>query len=149
MTPARTLSCAVSIVSAVLVLAVDTAAPGQAGSPLYRDAEDEGLMIEPLDLTVGQIDRMEVVTSTGEPVGQVDGVMMDSSGQIVAIRVESGGKEALVLLHEFRVHGSRLITSITGADIQTLGVSDPPDDVDVSGDDSDDSSLQGIATPTM
>ncbi len=149
MTRARTMSCAVSLVAAVLVLAVGTAEPGQAGSLQYREAMDKGLMIEPLDLTVGQIDQMEVVTSTGEPVGRVDGVILDSSGRIVAIRVESGGKEALVLLHEFRVHGSRLITSITGADIQTLGVSDPPDDVDVSGDDSDDSSLQGIATPTM
>ncbi len=135
---ARTMFCAVSLVAAVLVLAVATAGPGQAGSPQYREAEDKGLMIEPLDLTVGQIDHMEVVTSTGEPVGRVDGVIMDSSGRIVAIRVESGGKEALIHLHEFRVDGSRLISSITGADIQTLGAADPPDDVDPDGDDSDD-----------
>ena len=149
MTRARTMFCAGSLGAAVLVLAVAIVEPGQAGSPQYREAEDKGLMIEPLDLTVGQIDHMEVVTSTGEPVGRVDGVIMDSSGRIVAIRVESGGKEALIHLHEFRVDGSRLVSSITGADIQTLGASDPPDDVDLSGDDFDDPSSQGIATPTM
>jgi sporulation protein YlmC with PRC-barrel domain len=149
MTRARTLSGAGSLVGAVLMLTAGTAEPGRAGSPQYREADDKGLMIEPFALTVGQIDHMEVVTSTGEPVGRVDGVIMDSSGRIVAIRVESGGKEALIHLHEFRVDGSRLISSITGADIQTLGASDPPDDVDADGDDSDDPSLQRSAAPTM
>ena len=130
MTPARLLSCALTIVSAALAIAVGTAEEGRAGSAMYREAEDDSLLIDSLNLTVGQIDDMAIVNSTGEWVGQVDGVVMDSAGQIVAILIESENKKALVRLDEFKLDGSRLVTSITRADVQTLGVWDPDEDLE-------------------
>jgi sporulation protein YlmC with PRC-barrel domain len=130
MTPARLLSCALTIVSAALAIAVGTAEEGRAGSSMYREAEDDSLLIDSLNLTVGQIDDMAIVSSTGEWVGQVDGVVMDSAGQIVAILIESENKKALVRLDEFKLDGSRLVTSITRADVQTLGVWDPDEDLE-------------------
>ena len=133
MTPARTLSYALIMVLAVGGFAVATTEQGRAGASLYREADDDSLLIESLNLTVGQIDDMVIVTSTGEWVGQVDGVVMDSSGQIVAILIESENKKALVRLDEFRLDGSRLVTSITRADVQTLGVWDPDEDAEPNG----------------
>lgn len=132
MTPAHTLH-ALIMAAAVVTFAVGTAEQGQAGASLYREADDDNLLIESLNLTVGQIDDMAIVTSTGEWVGQVDGVVMDSTGRIVAILIESENKKALVRLDEFRLDGSRLVTSITRADVQTLGVLDPDEDVAPNG----------------
>jgi hypothetical protein len=99
----------------------------------YLEAEDDTLLIDAFDLTVGEVDEMEIVSTTGETVGQVDGVVMDASGEVVAIMVESGDKKALVHLDEFSLDGSRLRTSITRADIHSLGVTDPDSDIEPNG----------------
>jgi sporulation protein YlmC with PRC-barrel domain len=117
-----------AIAAAVLTLGTFKAAGAEPAQ--YQEADDDNLLIEAFDLTVGQIDDMEIVTSTGERVGQVDGVVTDSSGQVVAIMVETEDKKALVHLDEFTLDGSRLITSITKADIHSLGVTDPDSDVE-------------------
>ena len=128
MTPARMAACAVLMAVALLPL-LETE-PAGAGSALFREAEDDSLMIDGLNLTVGQVDDMVIVNATGEWVGHVDGVVLDASGRVVALLIESENKKALVRLDEFRVDGSRLVTSITRADIQTLGVVDPDKDFD-------------------
>ena len=129
MTPARMSACAV--IMAIVLLPLFATEQTRAGSTLFREAEDDSLMIDGLNLTVGQIDDMVIVNATGEWVGHVDGVVMDASGRVVAILIESENKKALVRLDEFRVDGSRLVTDITKADIQTLGVLDPDQDLDL------------------
>ena len=128
MTPARMAAWAAIVALSLLPLVAT--GPAGAGSALFREAEDDSLMIDGLNLTVGQVDDMVIVNATGEWVGHVDGVVLDAAGRVVALLIESENKKALVRLDEFRVDGSRLVTNITKADIQTLGILDPDKDFD-------------------
>jgi len=100
----------------------------QAGSDQYRDVEDDRLLVEPLNLTIGQIDHMDVVGPAGERIGEVDGVLMDASGRLSAMRVEVGDSKAAVGLDQLRVEGPHLVTNLTRAEIEAMGIPDPDDD---------------------
>ena len=100
----------------------------QAGSDQYRDVEDDRLLVQPFNMTVGQIDHMDVVSATGERIGEVDGVLMDAAGRLAAMRVEVGDSKAAVGFDQLRVEGPHLVTSLTRAEVEALGFSDPDDD---------------------
>ena len=100
----------------------------QAGSDQYRDVEDDRLLVEPFNLTIGQIDHMDVVSPAGERIGEVDGVLMDASGRLAAMRVEVGDSKAAVGLDQLRVEGPHLVTSLTRAEVEAMGIPDPDDD---------------------
>jgi len=54
-----------------------------------RKAEDKNLKVG--DLTVDDIDDMNVVNAQGEKIGEVEDVLVDPSGKPVAVTVEMGG----------------------------------------------------------
>jgi PRC-barrel domain len=126
--------------AAVVLTMPALGAAQQAGSDQYRDVEDDRLLVEPFNLTIGQIDHMDVVGATGERIGEVDGVLMDASGRLAAMRVEVGDSKAAVGLDQLRVEGPRLVTSLTKAEVEALGIPDPDDDgqADAGDDESDD-----------
>ena len=78
--------------AAVLALAPLSAAAQQ---PLdvsgYKEAEDDDLVVQPFNLSVDQIEDMDVKTAAGEEVGDVEEVLTDASGQPVAVSLEVGG----------------------------------------------------------
>ena len=78
--------------AAVLALAPLSAAAQQ---PLdvsgYKEAEDDDLVVQPFNLSVEQIEDMDVKTAAGEEVGDVEEVLTDASGQPVAVSLEVGG----------------------------------------------------------
>ena len=78
--------------AAVLALAPLSAAAQQ---PLdvsgYKEAEDDDLVVQPFNLSVDQIEDMDVKTAAGEEVGDIEEVLTDTSGQPVAVSLEVGG----------------------------------------------------------
>ena len=78
--------------AAVLALAPLSAAAQQ---PLdvsgYKEAEDDDLVAQPFNLSVDQIEDMDVKTAAGEEVGDIEEVLTDTSGQPVAVSLEVGG----------------------------------------------------------
>jgi sporulation protein YlmC with PRC-barrel domain len=145
MTLAHMLSGATVVILTLVMPGLATAQQDGAELSQYWEAEDDSLSVEPFNLTVGQIDHMEIVSATGERIGEVDEVLMNASGKVAAVMVEAGDKEVVVELHEFRVDGRRLVTTITKTEIEALGVTDPDEEPGLV-DDSDEDEL--IAPPS-
>ena len=78
--------------AAVLALAPLAAAAQQSLDVSgYKEAEDDDLVVEPFNLSVDQIEDMDVKTAAGEEVGDIEEVLTDTSGQPVAVSLEVGG----------------------------------------------------------
>lgn len=113
--------------------------------PAYAMAQDrtapptEGLMVKSLqeldddettvrwnNLTVDQIEGMEIVSDTGETVGTIDEVLADADGNVVAVSAEVGGflgigeKEVLVSVHQITLQGDRFTTSLSAEQMEAL-----------------------------
>jgi hypothetical protein len=57
----------------------------------YRRVEDKTLVVQPFNMTVDKIHRMDVVTSNGEQIGDINHVLVDRSGRVTAMTITSGG----------------------------------------------------------
>jgi len=85
----------------------------------YREAEDDRAIVQPFNRTVDEIEDMNVYGTGGKKIGEVDEVLVDASGKIVAVSVESGGflgigdEEVVVMLDQLSLEGDRFNTSLT------------------------------------
>ena len=85
----------------------------------YREAEDDRAIVQPFNRTVDDIEDMNVYGAGGKKIGEVDDVLVDASGTIVAVSVESGGflgigdEEVVVMLDQLTIEGDRLNTGLT------------------------------------
>lgn len=92
----------------------------------YREVEDDKIVVEKFNLTVDQIDDMNVYTPAGEKIGEVDEVLMDSTGTIVAVAVETGGflgiggKDVVVMLDQLTLEGDRFTTALSKEQLEAL-----------------------------
>jgi hypothetical protein len=92
----------------------------------YRKVEDRTLVVQPFNLTVDKIHRMDVVASNGEQIGDVNNVLVDRSGRVTAMTVTSGGvlglgaREHIVPLGEFKLQGDRFMTNLRKDQIERL-----------------------------
>ncbi|MDQ2105276.1 PRC-barrel domain-containing protein [Azospirillum sp. C340-1] len=96
----------------------------------YRDVKDDNVMVPSLKRTVGQLDDMDVLGPDGRKVGEVEEVLMDASGQPVALVVDVehgvgiGDKEIIVGLDQVRDDGRTLTTTLSNAQLGALPVWD-------------------------
>lgn len=91
----------------------------------YREVKDERRIIPPFNLTVDQLDDLDVFTATGERIGEVEEVLMDGAGRAIAVSVELGGvlggdEERIVPLDRLRLEGQRLVTDLTRAQVEAM-----------------------------
>ncbi|PNQ99740.1 hypothetical protein C1S70_07235 (plasmid) [Azospirillum argentinense] len=100
--------------------------PGQRLS----EVKDDNVMVPSLKRTVGQLDDMDVLGPDGTKIGEVEEVLMDASGQPVAVVVDVehgvgiGDKEVIVGLDQLRDDGRTLTTALTNAQLGTLPIWD-------------------------
>ncbi|KAA0679947.1 PRC-barrel domain-containing protein [Roseomonas genomospecies 6] len=123
-----------SVAAAVFVLVSVEAAHAQQSAAIpnpanaYREVKDNNVMVPALNQTVGQLDDMDVMGSDGKKIGEVEEVLMDSSGQPVAVVVDVerdvgiGGKEVIVGLDQLRSDGRNLTTTLSNAQLGALPV---------------------------
>jgi hypothetical protein len=120
--PALAAAAVLSVASAAV--AQPTSAPGAAAG--YREVTDGQLVVQPFNLTVDQIDDMDVFGPDGEKIGEIEEVLATAAGQPVAASVEVGGflgigeRKVVVMLDQLRLVGQRLVTSQTKAQIEAL-----------------------------
>jgi PRC-barrel domain len=118
------LGAAVSLTIAGIATAQQATAPG--ATPEYREVKDEKLVVQPFNLTVDQIDDMDVHAAGGDRIGEIDEVLMNAAGQPVAVTVEVGGflgigaREVIITLDQLRLDGQRFVTSLTRAQVEAL-----------------------------
>lgn len=85
----------------------------------FREAEDDRAIVQPFNRTVDDIEDMNVYGTGDEKIGEIEEVLIDTSGNIAAVAVESGGflgigdEEVVVMLDQLTLEGDRFSTSLT------------------------------------
>ena len=96
---------------ALLLLAV--ASPGQAqqaSSTVLREATGE-VMVEPFDKSSTELEDMNLLSHTGEEIGEIERVLVDEDGRPAAVTAEVGGflgvgqKTVVIGLDRLRLEG--------------------------------------------
>ena len=93
---------------------------------VYQEAEDDDLMVQPFNLSVDDIGDMDLKNQAGDEIGEVEEVLVDGSGQPVAVAVEVGGflsmgeHEAVVGLDQLTVMDDHFVTSLDKDAIEAL-----------------------------
>ena len=104
--------------------AAGAAAP--AGATDLREVEDGSKMVQPFNINVDALDDMDIVGPGNEEIGEVDEVLMDASGQVVAVVAEVGGflgigeKEVVIKLDQLQLQNDQLVTSLNKEQLKAL-----------------------------
>ena len=113
-------------ISAAVIIAF-AAAPALAQSTTsYIEIESEDQVVSELNLTVEQIEDMDVYDASGEEIGEVEEVLGSADGVPTTLAVEVGGfldigdTDALVELSEVTVVDDRLQIDMTREEIEAL-----------------------------
>ena len=125
----RTGPIAAAIVS--LLVALGTAEAQQTSTTTTRPTDlkkvvDESLVVQPFNLSVDKIKRMDVVMPNGEQIGDIANVLVDSTGRVSAMTVNTAGflglgaKEYVMPLRSLQVRGEKFMTDLTQAEIEKL-----------------------------
>lgn len=119
------------LASSALVLGLGTSLPAiaqapSAAAPALIEVDDDSQQVTPLGITVEQLDGLDVVTPTGERIGEVEEVLADATGKIVAVVVEYGGflgvgdKDAVFQLDSLKLENNKLVTPMTKQQLEAL-----------------------------
>ena len=116
-----------SLAAAALVFAPLVVAAQQAVDvTAYREAEDDDLVVQPFNLTIDQIEDMDLRSGDGEEIGEVDEVLIDAAGQPVAVTLEVGGflgvgdREVVLGLDQLKLLDDQFVTDADKATIEAL-----------------------------
>jgi hypothetical protein len=100
-----------------------TAAPAVTG---LHEAEDEAMTVPPFNLSVDRLEDMNLAATGGDEIGAIDEVLVDSTGQPVAVAAEVGGflgigdKTVVIGLDQLRLENDRLVTGMSKEQIEGL-----------------------------
>lgn len=92
----------------------------------YRVLDDDAFVVQPWNVTVDDLDDMDVYGADGEEVGDVEEVLINASGEVVGITVEVGGflgigeKEVIVPLSDLNYVNGQLVTALTADALELL-----------------------------
>ena len=73
-----------------------------------------------------ELGDMNVVNPAGDKIGEVEEVLMDTSGKVVAVAVEVGGflgigdHDVIIQLDQLRLEDKQLVSTLTKEEIQAL-----------------------------
>jgi sporulation protein YlmC with PRC-barrel domain len=117
-----------TLLAAALPLAL-FAAPAfaqSAATGALVEVEDETQVVGAYNLSVDKVEDMDIYSATGEEIGEVDEVLMNADGQIVALVAEVGGflgigdKDVVLQLDQVQLQGDRLTVDMTKEQLEQL-----------------------------
>jgi sporulation protein YlmC with PRC-barrel domain len=91
-----------------------------------HEAEDDAMIVQPFAISVEALEDMDVYGSAGEEIGEVEDVLVDASGQPVAVTADVGGflgigeREVVIGLDQLTHSGDRLTVGMTKEQIEAL-----------------------------
>ena len=124
----RNLSCALA--AAVVLLGTPTLVLAQQSVSDLKEVDDDDLVVQPFNRTVDDLEDMDLKTAAGEEIGEVDEVLMDGTGQPVALAIETDDlldlddEDRVFRLDQVRLDGDDLVTDLSNSEIETLPVWD-------------------------
>ncbi len=89
-----------------------------------RELDDDNTTAMWSGLTVDQIEDMDIVNAEGDTIGDIEEVLADADGKIVAVTAEVGGflglgeKEVVVSLEHLELQGDRFMTGLTADQLE-------------------------------
>ena len=92
----------------------------------YKELDDETFVVQPWNLSVGQIEDMDVYGAGGDEIGEVEDVLVDASGKVVGLSVEAGGflgigeKDVILSLDQVTLENDKLVTALTEEQLKDL-----------------------------
>jgi hypothetical protein len=121
-----------SLLTTTTIAALLLAAPGLAQVSVsdLREIEDDDLVVQPFNRTVDDLEDMDLKTAAGEEIGEVEEVLMDRSGQPVALAIEIDDlfdlddEERVFRFDQVRLDGDDLVTDLSKSEIEALPVWD-------------------------
>ncbi len=98
----------------------------QSGATGMHKAEDEAMIVQPLNVSVDDLEDMDLYGTGNEEVGEVEDVLVDGSGQPAAISADVGGflgmgeKHVVIGLDRLSKNGDRLTVSMSKDELEAL-----------------------------
>ena len=118
----------------VLTAAIVTFAPPAfaqtSAAPAMVEIEEDDLIVAPLNVTVDDLEDMDVVSADGEDIGDVEEVLGGADGQAAALALEVGGflgvgeRDVIVPLDQVTMQGDDLVLDMTQEEVEALPVWD-------------------------
>lgn len=90
------------------------------------EIEDESVVVPRFNLTVDQLDDLDIYTSDGVELGELEDVYADAQGDPVAASTDVGGfleigdKDVLLMLDQMTLDGEVLVVGMTAAQVEAL-----------------------------
>lgn len=91
-----------------------------------RELDDDDRTTQWQGMTVEQLEDMDIVNAQGDSIGEVEEVLADAQGNIVAVTAEVGGflgigdREVVVSLEHLQLQGDRFMTNLTSEQLETM-----------------------------
>lgn len=101
-------------------------ATGASAETMLIEVEDDKLVVMPFNLTAEQVSEMDVYDATGERIGEIDDVLMQPGGPVVAVSVEAGGflgigeRDIIFGTDSLTLDAGRLVTNLSREQIEAL-----------------------------
>jgi len=117
---------AILAVAAGVTIGLGGAGQAQTALTGLHKAEDETVMVQTLNVTVDQVEAMEIYGANGEEIGEVDDVLVDASAKPVAVSADVGGflgvgeKGVVIGLDQVTADGDHLKLTMAKDQIQAL-----------------------------
>ena len=124
----RNLSCALA--AAVVLLGAPTLVLAQQSVSDLKEVDDDDLVVQSFNRTVDDLEDMDLENAEGEEIGEVEEVLMDGTGQPVALAIEIDDlldlddEDRVFRLDQVRLDGDDLVTDLSNSEIEALPVWD-------------------------
>jgi sporulation protein YlmC with PRC-barrel domain len=116
------------MITAAFIAAVGLAhaqQPATGSAPSLVEVKDDAMMVEHFNLSVKQLEDMELTDSGGKRIGEVEDVLMTPEGKITALAVEvAGDKEVIMKFDQLRHQGNVFTTDLTEKQVEALQIWD-------------------------
>ena len=112
--------------AAALILGGAGLAGAQQGATGLHEADDDGMMVQPFNVSVDDLEDMDLYGPGGEEIGEIEEVLADGSGKPVAVAAEVGGflgvgeKAVTIGLDQLRLDGEHLVAGMTKEQLEAL-----------------------------
>ncbi len=107
----------------------NTGAANRAGSAdigTLAAAENGDMMVQPFNKSVDDVEGMDVVGANNEKIGDVENVLIDSSGKATAVSIEAGGflglgaRQVIVQISDLKLQDDRLVSDMSKNQVSEL-----------------------------
>ncbi|MGF7161665.1 hypothetical protein FHS85_003306 [Rhodoligotrophos appendicifer] len=106
-----------------------TTSTAPAGQALVEIDKDD-VMVQPYNMTVDDVEDMDIVDANGKEIAEVDEVLGTADGTPTAVSVDVGGflgigsKEVIIGLDQLTLAGDKLTLDMTKEQVEALPVRD-------------------------